>query len=98
MSLNQLTPFRGAVILFLGYWVVFGLIEAFTPSMAQRGGGGGDAWGGVAFVFFAFVIAIFLGADFLMRKLIESYRIVFIVQLIAIVLVHLYVQSKGGWF
>ncbi|MEZ4739686.1 MAG: hypothetical protein R2818_10145 [Flavobacteriales bacterium] len=98
ISMKRITPFRAAVILFLGYWVVYGLIEAFTPTMTQRGGGGGDAWGGVAFVFFAFATALLLGADYVLRKLIDNYRIVFIVELVVLGLVHLYVQSKGGWF
>ena|GEM_PF-3194262 len=77
---------------------MYGLTEAFTPTIAQRGGSGGDAWGDVALIFFAFVVAFVLGMDLLMRKLIDNYWMIFAIQLLALLLVQLYVQSKGGWF
>ena len=87
MWTKRLTPFRIAIVLFLGYQIV-GFIS--TPSNFSTVGG--SAWGSVAMITLLFWGALFWLADFLMRRSIKDWRIVWAVELFVIAAMYLFLD------
>ncbi|MBS1568597.1 MAG: hypothetical protein JST45_04060 [Bacteroidetes bacterium] len=85
--LKRLTPFRVAVILFLGYQLVL-----FFNTPSNFNGGGGSAWGGVALIAMLFWGTVLWLVDLLMRKLIKDHWIVFVIQLLALLAMFLFLD------
>lgn len=85
--LKRLTPFRVAVVLFLGYELV---LFFTTPSNFHSGGG--NAWGVVGVVTLLFWGIVFWLADILMRKLIKDHWNVFVIQLLSLLVMYLFLD------
>jgi len=85
--LKRFTPFRMAVVLFLGYQLVL-----FFSTPTNLNGSGGSAWGGVAMIALFFWGTVLWLVDMLMRKLIKEYWIVFVIQLLALLAMFLFLD------
>jgi hypothetical protein len=85
--LKGLTPFRVAVILFLGYQLV-----QFFATSSNVHGGGGSAWGGVAVIALLFWGLVFWLVDLLMRKFIKDHWLVVGMQLLALLAMYLFLD------
>jgi hypothetical protein len=84
---KRLTPFRVAVVLYLGYQFV-----GFFTTPSNFNGGGGTAWGGVAMIALAFWGAVLWFADMLMRKLIPDFRVVIGIELLVLLAMYLFLD------
>lgn len=87
MWLNRATPFMIAVLLFIGYQLIMFLSE---PSYFS--GSGGSAWGGVTMIAILFWGLVIFLADLVMRRSIKDGRIIWGIQLLAILTMYLFLD------
>lgn len=87
MWLKRITPFRIAVGLFVGYQLVTFITE---PSNFTRTGG--SAWGVVAIIAALFWGVVLWLVDVLMRRSIHDWRMVWGIQLLAILAGYLFLD------
>jgi hypothetical protein len=87
MWLKRITPFRIGVVLFVGYQLV-GFIS--TPSNFTTTGG--SAWSGVAMIAILFWGIVFWLVDIVMRRFIHDARIIWGIQLLAILAMYLFLD------
>lgn len=87
MWLKRLTPFRIAVVSFLGYQLI---VFISTPSNFSNSGG--SAWGGVAMIALLFWGVVFWLVDVLMRRFIRDWRIVWATQLLLIAAMYVFLD------
>ncbi|MBK6342581.1 MAG: hypothetical protein IPF41_08345 [Flavobacteriales bacterium] len=85
--LKRITPFRIAVTMFIGYQLIVFLGERsnFTSS-------GGSAWGGVALIAILFWGIVFWLVDIVMRRFIHDVRLIWGIQLLAILAMYLFLD------
>lgn len=79
MWLKRVTPFRIAVIIFIGYQLI-----VFLGEPSNFSGSGGSAWGGVALIAILFWSIVLWLVDIVMRRHINDARIIWGIQLLAI--------------
>lgn len=87
MWLKRFTPFRIAIVLFVGYQLV-----SFIGEPSNFSGSGGGAWGGVAMITILFWGLVFWLADILMRRFISDGRILWAIQLLAIIAMYVFLD------
>ena len=81
---RRLTPFRIAVILFVGYQLVL-----FATTSSNFSGSGGSAWGYVAVMAVLFWGVIFWLVDILMQRIISRIEVIWVIQAVALLTLYL---------
>jgi len=87
MWLKRFTPFRIAIVLFVGYQLV-----SFIGEPSNFSGSGVGAWGGVAMIAILFWGLVFWLADIIMRRFISDGRILWTIQLLVIIAMYVFLD------
>ena len=87
MWLKRITPFRITVTMFIGYQLIVFLGEPSNFSSS-----GGNAWGGVALIAILFWGIVFWLVDIVMRRYIHDARLIWGIQLLAILAMYLFLD------
>jgi hypothetical protein len=84
---KRLSPFRVAVVLYLGYQL---FVFITTPSNFSSGGG--NAWGGVAVIALLFWAAVLWLGDMLFRKLVSDIRVLVVIELLVLLAMYVFLD------